>query len=228
MDLKRALMLGEELLAVHGLNDWSIVLDRAKTRAGVCRPGNKQIGLSGYLTQLHPEDEVRDTILHEIAHALVGPSNGHNEVWTRKAQEIGCSGLRCSDPSMPKVEGHWIGTCPAGHIVRRHRRPERVSACGTCGNGKFDPAHIRTWTYGGRQAAMHPNYVAELEAIRAREIGRPDTPPALIAPGSRVRITAEGRFHGVEGQVLKRARTCFHVQLEHGVLRVPFSLVEEV
>ena len=132
MDLNEAARLGRRLLDEHGLPDWILVFDRAKRRAGVCRPARKKIGLSGPLTAIHPEDEVRDTILHEIAHALVGPQHGHDQVWRATALRIGCSGQRCSSADAPRVEGDWVGTCPAGHRKTRHRRPERVSACGTC------------------------------------------------------------------------------------------------
>ena len=73
MDVEDAVAVARGLLAEHGLTGWSVVLDRAKTRAGVCRADRREIGLSAPLTALHSPEEVRDTILHEIAHALVGP-----------------------------------------------------------------------------------------------------------------------------------------------------------
>jgi hypothetical protein len=79
MEITRALATGRRLLREHGLDDWTIVADRAKTRAGVCRYSRREIGISGPLTTLHDESEVLDTILHEIAHALVGPRHGHRE-----------------------------------------------------------------------------------------------------------------------------------------------------
>ena len=36
------------------------------------------------------DEEVKNTLLHEIAHALVGPGHRHNRVWRQKAREIGC------------------------------------------------------------------------------------------------------------------------------------------
>ena len=115
MEVTRALATGRRLLREHGLHDWSIVADRAKTRAGVCRFAKRQIGLSAPLTTLHSDDEVLDTILHEIAHALVGPQHGHDAVWRAKAREIGCSGERCVSSDAPRVPGDWVGRCPAGH-----------------------------------------------------------------------------------------------------------------
>ena len=64
---------------------------------------------------LHSDDEVLDTILHEIAHALVGPQHGHDAVWRAKAREIGCTGERCVSSDSPRVPGDWVGRCSAGH-----------------------------------------------------------------------------------------------------------------
>ena len=91
MEVTRALATGRRLLREHGLDDWTIVADRAKTRAGVCRFAQRQIGLSAPLTALHSDADVLDTILHEIAHALVGPQHGHDAVWRAKARAIGCT-----------------------------------------------------------------------------------------------------------------------------------------
>ncbi|HQK32467.1 MAG TPA: SprT-like domain-containing protein, partial [Phycicoccus sp.] len=76
MQMDQALGLARRLMFEHDLTGWTVVADRAKTRAGVCRFAKRQIGLSRPLTELHSEAEVRDTILHEIAHALVGPEHG--------------------------------------------------------------------------------------------------------------------------------------------------------
>jgi hypothetical protein len=40
-------------------------------------------------------EEIVDTILHEIAHALVGPRHGHDTVWKAKCTDIGARPERC-------------------------------------------------------------------------------------------------------------------------------------
>ena len=119
MEITAALTLGRRLLREHGLGDWSIRTDRAKTRAGVCRFGTHTISLSAALTHLHDEAEVRDTIMHEIAHALVGPFHGHDDVWRAKAIEIGCTGQRTVRRPRPVSRGRGAesarrGTSPPG------------------------------------------------------------------------------------------------------------------
>lgn len=223
MDLRAALALGRELLDQHGLDDWTIELDRAKTRAGVCRPRIRTISLSGYLTQLHPEHEVRDTILHEIAHALVGARHGHDAVWRAKALAIGCSGDRCTSTDAPRLEGPWAGTCPRGHVATRHRRPTRVHICSRCTGPQGD--RILEWTFAGQRVPMHPNYVAELEAFLSQG---PLQAPGRLAPGEVVRVRASGRYAGQVGPIVKRGRTRYHVRIPGGILTVPFALVERV
>jgi predicted SprT family Zn-dependent metalloprotease len=221
MDLRDAFALAEDLLDHHGLTDagWSLTYDSAKRRAGVCRFDRREIGLSAPWVAVNDLDAVRDTVLHEVAHALVGPRHGHDATWRRVAVDLGCSGSRCTDPDQPTVEPAWLGVCPAGHTSGRHRRPERVMTCGVCSRG-FDLAHVLSWTHHGRPATMHPNYEAELAELRA------GTRRPLLRVGSRATITAPGEFEGRSGVVVKRGRTSYHLRCGRDVVRVPFAYVE--
>lgn len=220
MDLRDAFALAEDLVD-HHLVGWSVSYDSAKSRAGVCRFGERVIGLSAPLTALHDEHDVRDTILHEIAHALVGPRHGHDAAWREAAREIGCTGERCVSAESPRLETDWLGVCPAGHTIGRHRRPERVSTCGECCS-RFDLAHLLTWTYRGRPARMHPNYADELEQLRS---GRHRV---VLRVGQRGRVVVDGEHQGRVGTVVKRGRTSYHLRTGRTVLRVPFAWVEPV
>ena len=227
MDLDAACRLGRELLDLHGLSGWTLVLDRAKRRAGVCRHARREIGLSAPLTALHPEAEVRDTLLHEIAHALVGPRHGHDEVWRAAAHRIGCTGQRCTDPQVPGVEGDWVGSCPAGHRVTRHRRPSRPGSCVTCFRG-FSADHLLTWTYRGAPAVMTAGYRAELARVMSRS-SEPTLFDVPARPGDRLRIAAPGsKYDGLTGTLVKRGRTRYHLRVDGGVLAVPFACVRPV
>lgn len=211
--------MADRLLREHGLTGWRVELDSAKRRAGVCRFPDRLIGLSGPLTELHSEEEVRDTVLHEIAHALVGAAHGHDRVWRATALRIGCSGRRCVDAESPRVAGAWMGVCPAGHVKDRHRRPERVLSCGQCSRS-FSLDHVYEWSYRGRPAIMHPNYLAELAALReGRRLH-------VLPIGATVRITVPGEHQGRVGRVVKRGRTSYHVRVREGLLRVAFAGVE--
>ena len=97
MDLNQANILALDLMSKHGLSGWTFRFDDSKRRFGVCRSSLKEIALSLELTKLNPEEQVKDTLLHEVAHALCGPGVGHGWQWKRMARHIGANPLRCYD-----------------------------------------------------------------------------------------------------------------------------------
>ncbi|MCI3924964.1 SprT-like domain-containing protein [Paenibacillus sp. TRM 82003] len=228
VELREAVAMAEGLLAEHGLAGWTVVLDRARTRAGVCREDRRQIGLSAPLTLLHSPAEVRDTVLHEVAHALVGTRHGHDAVWRAAARRIGCSGTRTT--SAPRPPGRWRGVCPAGHAVTRHRRPALPLACGACARG-FSPEHLLTWHLDGREVPAHAlgeRYLADWLALRAGPPLAPVPAAPTLPAGAAVRLLGTGRYAGLTGRVLRRARTRYHVQTAAGVVTAPFAAVEPI
>ncbi|MFB9375442.1 SprT-like domain-containing protein [Kineococcus gynurae] len=222
VDVEDALRMGRELVREHGLSGWTVGLDRARTRAGACRYDRRRITVSGPITLLHGPEEVRATLLHEIAHALVGAGHGHDAVWRATAVRIGADGARTMPADAPTPVGEWVGTCPAGHVVHRHRRPTRVSSCRSCA-AAFEARHVLSWTHRGRPVDLGPVYAAQLQAALS---GTP-TPPALrLGVGTPVRLLGSGRYAGLGGRVVARGRTRYRVQTSRGELSVPFTLVE--
>jgi predicted SprT family Zn-dependent metalloprotease len=219
-----AIRLARGLLDEHGLKDWTVGLDRAKARAGATHFRTRRITLSAPLTRLHDEALVRDTILHEIAHALVGPTHGHDAIWKAKARQVGASDSRCFDSQAARDLAPYVGTCPAGHEVHRHRRPTRLISCATCAP-RFDLAHLVEWTHRGRPFTPHPDYARALERHATRGAGGRASRPRL-GLGTRARITADGRYRGRTGEIEAVGRSRYQVRVEEGVLSVPFELVE--
>jgi len=226
VEVPRALAEGRRLLRDHGLDDWTIVAVLAKTRAGVCRFGRRQIGLSAPITALHSEQEVLDTILHEIAHALVGPQHGHDRVWRAKAREIGCSGERCVSSEAPRVPGDWIGRCPAGHEKPRHRAPTRLMSCGECAT-RFDPRHLFTWTYRGRPAALPASYAVQLAALSSLHRAAPGA-RATVRVGDLVEVSSSGPWRGLAGEVELVGAVRCQVRLEDELVSLPLDAVRLV
>lgn len=222
MEVTRALATGRRLLREHGLHDWTIVADRAKLRAGVCRYSRRQIGISAPLTALHDEAEVLDTILHEIAHALVGPHHGHDAVWQAKAREIGSSGRQYVSPEAPRVPKDWVGRCPAGHEKGRHRAPTRLMSCGRCSR-RFDPEHLFTWSYRGRPAPLPPAYAAQLSALASTRLQPPGRRLALRL-GDVVEVTS-GPWGGRCGEVELVGSVRCQVRLGDDLVSLPLELV---
>ena len=128
--LGMAIDLATELMDAHGLVGWRVKLDHARRRAGQCDYTNKTISLSRLYVRHADIDHIRDTILHEIAHALVGPRHGHDAVWRQKALEIGCTAKRCH--SLCFARAKWLMTCPNGCFsVERHRKKSGL-VCASC------------------------------------------------------------------------------------------------
>lgn len=122
MDRRAAVNLAAQLMSRHGLLDegWFFKLNTNKRRLGVCKRTDKQIEMSVHHVDHATDADIVNTILHEIAHALT-PGHMHDDVWRRKALEIGCNGERCGE-SM-KVEFRFVGTCSGcKRTIFRHRR----------------------------------------------------------------------------------------------------------
>jgi predicted SprT family Zn-dependent metalloprotease len=123
------------MLAYYGLCDWSFTFNRRKREMGLCLYEPKVIALSLHFIRLNGEEAIRDTLLHEIAHALVGPGHGHDNAWRRKSLEVGAKPERlCYDVNMP--EGRWQATCGCcGMRHHKHRRPKHMIGwyCRHCG-----------------------------------------------------------------------------------------------
>jgi predicted SprT family Zn-dependent metalloprotease len=145
MTLAEARELANQLMEKHKhLPHWSFHFDRSKVRFGRCNYGKKQISLSKYLVELNDEPEVRDTILHEIAHALLPRRAGHGAKWQAVALSIGCSGRRCYGPEIARPSPKFKGTCPVCRsVIYRHRRT--VLSCAKC-KSEFDPTFAFVWT----------------------------------------------------------------------------------
>jgi len=139
-----ALAMVRDLMDANGLTDWTLVLDRAKRRAGSASVNRKQISLSRAHVELYSSDQVRTLALHEIAHALAGPGHGHDAHWRRICLAIGGDGKTRIDPSWPAPEALWQGSCPNGHQMSRHRRARGRTSCGIC-SPNFTGKYLITW-----------------------------------------------------------------------------------
>src|SRR6185312_8943536 len=64
--------------------------------------------------------------------------------WKSVAAELGYEGKRLHDGAIANELAPWVGTCPAGHLHYRYRKPTRALACGKCSK-RFDPAHAISW-----------------------------------------------------------------------------------
>jgi predicted SprT family Zn-dependent metalloprotease len=127
MDTKRAQMMAQDMMQHHGLaqQGWVFVWSKQKKANGYSWHAKKTIGLSMYTTPLRKEDDVLNTILHEIAHALLGAAFGHGRDWKLKAIEVGAIPERCANnTNEERPQGKYTLTCQdCGVKAQRYKRP---------------------------------------------------------------------------------------------------------
>lgn len=122
-----------------GLTDWELKFSNQKRHLGYCRPRKKIISISRAFMETNFFPVIKDTLLHEIAHALhfleTGKTN-HSNGWKKFALQVGCEPKRCATGeglNMPK--GNYIGVCPiCGKETHFYRQIRRSYSCSHCTN----------------------------------------------------------------------------------------------
>lgn len=107
MDVNRCLIRSRRIMDSHGLINWSICLNSSKTIAGQCDYNNKTIWFSRHFIYSVQWKTFKETLLHEIAHALK-PYHGHDRVWRSFLQSIGGTPSVHADQFFPC---RWIRFC---------------------------------------------------------------------------------------------------------------------
>lgn len=145
--------LALDLMEEHGLlhDGWSFAWSSGKRQLGKAevrrvldeRTGEvievKKIRISRHLVDLNTAEVVRDTILHEIAHAIAGIKNGHNEVWREACRKIGAKPERLAGSEVRVASDPYriVCTCCDSILDQRYRRvnPRQLQSgfCNHCG-----------------------------------------------------------------------------------------------
>jgi len=138
MVLNEAKKLALELMEQNELisKGWVFQFDSSVRRFGGCYLERKIITLSAKLVELNIESEVKDTILHEIAHALA-PSHeeAHGEQWKQMCSKIGARPERCYDSRKvvkPVMKKYTYICLHCNRTVTKTYRFIKKYACGAC------------------------------------------------------------------------------------------------
>lgn len=144
--LREVRTLALELMDEYDLlPQWSFKFDRAHNRAGMANRTDHVISLSAPLMSIWPMSHCRDTILHEIAHALT--EGGHGRAWRAMCRKIGADPTRTwGENGEARLPSKYVGTCPNGHVLHRERLTKRMHriSCGEC-CPRFDERYLLTW-----------------------------------------------------------------------------------
>lgn len=134
-----------ELMDKHGLDGWTFRFSAARQMIGLCKEQDRIIQLGRHHAANDPREQVTDTILHEIAHALAGAAVGHGPIWRNTAKRIGATprASKASDPAHDQavrnrlhpgatVTFRYHGeSSRTGTVVKLNRKTARVF-CGGC------------------------------------------------------------------------------------------------
>lgn len=133
--------LGYEYLMLHGLTElgWRFGFNDHKRTLGMCYYRKKRIEVSQTLVRSKNMEQIRETILHEIAHALVGPGKGHGPEWKAMVVKVGAQPKACAESGLiPQSERGAIAraecSCGVPHFrYRKPRNPARQVYCTKAG-----------------------------------------------------------------------------------------------
>ena len=109
-------------------------------------PNTGRVKLSGpiFRDEANSEQDLRNTVRHELAHIAVGRGHGHGPVWKRQAKALGCTGDRCHQMVVAQSSrrarfdwdvscsscGHQIGTLRNRCTVAKWANNRRTRCCG--------------------------------------------------------------------------------------------------
>ena len=83
--------MARRLMDEHGLTGWTFAFVEAKRHLGDCHFRHRVIRISRTHGLEGNEEQIRDTMLHEIAHAIAGREAGHGRLWKATARRIGAT-----------------------------------------------------------------------------------------------------------------------------------------
>ncbi len=176
------------LMDEHGLEAWTFRFSAAESRLGECREREKVIRLSRRHAVNGDPREVRDTILHEIAHALAGAAARHGPAWKAVAKRLGATPKARAEESEESRANRQAAKAKfrAGMEVRFRARGGRVR---TGAIVRMNPRRARVDCGGAVYLVPYP----ALEPV-----GPPDSAGAARAPeagrsGHRGRHGGPGR-----------------------------------
>jgi len=197
----------------HGLHDWTLAYtSKLGSRLGSTHHARRLIVLSGPKMAAVDGAERLDTVLHEVAHALCGPHDGHGSRWQATALRLGADPTATVrlDQDVTVQTAAVVGTCPSGHTVTQGRMPSpRKRTLGYCGHRD----HPRDQAPDERRFEWTRNVV---DPQVAAAVARHPEPKATVTlkVGDTVTIDLPGHeYDGESGPVTRVGRTSVVVHL---------------
>ena len=132
---------------------WSFSFSQRKRALGTCRKSNKTIYLSKWiiLNSNNNLEAWRNTMLHEIAHAIdieIRGISNHDSHWQSIAIAVGSDGQRCAHVDYKgNVKSKYTIKCNNCNNERpAHRRRKKIVegrvSCGRCSGSTFNKKYV--------------------------------------------------------------------------------------
>ena len=139
--------IANEMLAKHSLTDWEFVWNNKTSNKtwGICKYTPKEIHLNKKYALIESEENVIDTIIHEVAHALT-KGDGHGEIWKAKCRELGCRDEKFKNLEKENINklSKYKGVCPTcGHIIYSGRKTGIIHI--QCCNADYEKTGKSNW-----------------------------------------------------------------------------------
>lgn len=100
MTKSEATTLARGLMSKHGFAHLELTFSNTKNALGRCFFRSEvptRIDLSSYWLSHLSEEQITETILHELAHAKAGVRAGHNYIWKSAARKLGANPNRVAE-----------------------------------------------------------------------------------------------------------------------------------
>lgn len=122
-------LIDARVMAIAGMKKWGLLekgwafeFDRATSRLGLTNFTQRKITISKYFTGAATAEQFEQTLLHEIAHAMLPPHSKHGPLWKSTARNIGYKGERTSrNPYYEQRMAERKAAATAGALNRQIR-----------------------------------------------------------------------------------------------------------
>lgn len=89
MKIEQGVKLALDLMKANKRRSWTLVLNMDIYNDSFCDHSTKSIGLSRLFIESNTKEDVRQSVLHALAHALCKPDAGHGDEWFAMCLKIG-------------------------------------------------------------------------------------------------------------------------------------------
>lgn len=141
----------QRLLNTRGVGGWKIEFRHTIVFAGRCVHDLRVIAYSVPFMLYASDEQVKATIAHEVAHALLGPNFGHDAEWQELCVLLGGTGRAISEYPQALYTSKnfpWLGTCAhCGRKTASREAPQHLSACLDCKDKVSALERLYLWSH---------------------------------------------------------------------------------